>query len=357
MKASTLFVISIAVLIGLGTIGVAKYVGLFKSSTPIAPVKEEPVLVLVANSDLYAGVAVTPSQVRIRELRPDERGFYEQNRTVMMPGSVAAVNMRVPTSPIRADSPLTRSMFEDKPPERVSDRLEKGMRAVNVAVTKENSAGGVIQLGEHVDVWLTSRVNDPLSGVPHLKTARLDRDCKVIMKRNNLSQIMAADGGTIPFTLQVNPYRAALIEWAKQKGVLSLQPVPTPKMMQETGAITDDTPMKSHTDTKSAEYKDEDFRIDQVNRGEYVVGDQDLDRIFKVRPPTPPTTVLEIVGINPRGYVYFGDPRAAAGSNLPTYVPVGGRSAGASNFQDPSSNPDCPGCEERKRKSAEGAPK
>ena len=74
-------------------------------------------------------------------------------------------------------------MFYEDMAEAVTIRLSKGMAAVNVAVTRDHSAGGVIQLGEYVNVNLTSRITDG-DGKTSIQTAQIARDCRVIMKRN-----------------------------------------------------------------------------------------------------------------------------------------------------------------------------
>ena len=219
MKASTLFVICIALAIGLSAAAGAKHFGLFeKNSRPVeSKVKEETILVLVANSDLQKGIAIGPGDVRVRELYPDERAFYDQYRGNFLPAFRSAANGRVPETNIRADQVLRRRDFREEQPEPVSLRLEPGMRAVTVAVVKERCAGGLIQLGEFVDVFLTTRVsvNDGVNPEKTtVRTAKLAQECRVIVKRNNLKTILAGndDGAPVSFTLQANPYRAALIE-------------------------------------------------------------------------------------------------------------------------------------------------
>lgn len=65
---------------------------------------DERIMVLVANEDLQEGVTITASEVRVRELRPDEFDAYEKNLALAMPPDVMAANLRVPKDPIRAGS-------------------------------------------------------------------------------------------------------------------------------------------------------------------------------------------------------------------------------------------------------------
>ena len=62
-------------------------------------------------------------------------------------------------------------MFKEDLAEAVSLRLDRGMEAVNVAVPRERSAGCEIQLGEYVNVNLTSRITDG-DGKQSIRTRR-----------------------------------------------------------------------------------------------------------------------------------------------------------------------------------------
>src|SRR5437763_347481 len=82
-------------------------------------------------------------------------------------------------------------------------------------------------------------ITTPNGGAPSLRTACLARGCKVVMKRNNPWPVLAPakEEGPMHFALQANPYRAALIEHARQVGALSLQPVPGPSRKAGSGSF------------------------------------------------------------------------------------------------------------------------
>ena len=90
----------------------------------------------------------------------------------------------------------------------------------------ENSAAGLIQVEDWVDVYLTSDVGRTDCGESSVKEALLAANVQVIAKRGTLYRTYAPlPAGPIQFTLAANLYRAALIDYARNKGVISLHPV------------------------------------------------------------------------------------------------------------------------------------
>jgi Flp pilus assembly protein CpaB len=365
MKASTLIVIAIALLVGLAAMAGANAIGLFKPKTPLADqrVKDEPILVLVANTDLAEGIAITAADVRVRELRPTERQLYDEYKNRMMPPFIQAATLRVPKDRINADTPLLRDNFVEGQVPPMSKRLDPGMRAVNVTVTKDRSAGGVVRVNELVDVWLTTRVTDPL-GRTSIRSAMLDRNCRVVMKRNTLYTLLMSDSDQISYTLQANPYRAALIEWAQQKGQVFLAPVPMKMATSlDPTALVESPMMKtmSFDDMSSPEYRNEDERVRRVNSGDYAISDEDLARIFKIVPPpskVPPIQVVLISNVFPSAVQSFERDSQGNVAPMSTTTPInGGKSGGSATFQDlDPDKKDCPTCGKNKQPGAQGAP-
>lgn len=240
----------------------------------------ESILVLVANRELQKGIAITSADVRVRELAPSERQLYEQIRDRVMPPMVSAAQLKIPLQKIKADDILKRTDFQEELPEAVSLPLEEGMRSVNVSVPKDRCSGGVIQKGEHVDVLLTSRIsNDPKYPNAETKTAMLARDCRVIMKRKSMVPIRATIldvEGPIIHTLEVNPYRAALIEYAQHKGLISLIP--------------------RHDDKTLPVDKEEQERIDATKKDGFKITDADVMQIFGITIPMAiPAIIIETI--------------------------------------------------------------
>jgi len=284
MKASTLFAITVSLLLGLGAVAGARYAGLFDKKDVPMPAKEPPIRVLVAAANLFRGVTVTADQVAVVEVPSEspQYGQYKRDQIKFVPPRAAAAAFRVPLRNIEANTPLTKELFEEIDlPGAISERLGKGMKAVNVSVQKGNAAGGVIRTGEYVDVMLTTDINyRGEKFTDSLKTACIARGCKVIMKRNTIWTPLAADpdGKPVNFTLEANPYRALLIQFASNRGTLSLLPTAAPVSSGGTG---------SFSDLDSTEYGGEQDRVDATNRGDQTVSSRDLIRIFGLIPPPP----------------------------------------------------------------------
>lgn len=317
MRASTVFALALALLVGLAAAATAKYAGLFASKTP-APVvveKPAPVKVLVAKTNIFEDVTVTAAQVGLRDLTADEERTLSERlggshwKEKLMPPLVSAAHLRVAKTNIPADQILLRDHFTDQMlPEELSKRLEPNTRAVNVSLPKDKVAGGVLRPGEHVDVILTTKVT--VGEREDLRTACIARGCKIVMKRNNMWAVMASDPDDKPlhFTLQANPYRAALIEYGQTHGQLSLQPAPAPTKAAN-GSFNDPT---------SPEYANEDQRVEKMTQGVLPVGDADLARIFAIVPPrparpaVPPTTIYHLSGVHDAGRTTIPAPIGAA---------------------------------------------
>jgi len=376
MRASTVFALALALLIGLAAAAGAKYAGLFDKKAAPEAEKVAPYKILVAKVNLFENMTVTADQVMVRELSAVEQDDLKAKlgpswKDKLMPGLVTAAHLRVARRNVLADQPLLREFFSDQLlPDMVSERLDPNMRAVNVTVTKDKAAGGALRLGEHVDVLLTTEVG--YGDQKELRTACIARGCKVIMKRNNPWSVMVSDPDDKPlhFTLQANPYRAALIEYCQTHGQLSLQPAPTPA--KSTGTFSDPS---------SSEYATEDQRVEKMRQGTLTIGDKDLARIFNLGPPPvkpvppPPTVIQHLAGVKDAGYTVIpqGGPAYSLPPKQPDSAPTQpvqpangmGTGAGAGNpnvdvqpagytFKLPNStgNSGCKSCEEEKKRKA-----
>jgi Flp pilus assembly protein CpaB len=292
MKASTLFSVTVALFLGLAVAIAAKYSGFFSPKPPTPPKPIPPKLkVVVASHNLFEGYTIQSTDVSLRDMTDEEEAFYRDHKDQFLPPKMEAAVLRVLTRSVEADQPILREYLEDiNLPKAISRRLSSpSMRAVNVTVPPERAAGGLIQRGEHVDVHLTTRISvlGRRRSYSTTQTAPIARNLKVIVKRNMLWEALAPaePGKPIQFTLEANAYRAAVIEYAKTKGDLTLVPTATPKDSK------DGSPLVStdQNDPSSKEYANEDERVAAVLRGEYAVGEADLERIFGLRPPNYPS--------------------------------------------------------------------
>jgi Flp pilus assembly protein CpaB len=281
MKRRTLLAVTIAVLLGLGVVTASRYTDIFKTPPPPAP-PEEP-RVLVAALNLFEGMAIMPGDVRVRPIRPEERAFYDANKDKLLPPLVGAGALRILARPVPADKPILETDLEpQRAPNPLNRRLGPGMVGVQVAVPAERAAGGLIQTGERVDVYLTTNIctNGKCDNAV-TQTAAIARNLKVIVKRNTLWHANAPVPADKPinFTLEANPYRAALITFAQTKGDLSLVPTSASRKAPD-----------------DQEFANDDERVAAVKKGELSVGDADLERIFKMQFRRPRQPQFDVPG-------------------------------------------------------------
>lgn len=315
MRLSMLAVIAVAILVGLGVVFAAKQYGWLNQpaepktivTTP-APVVPPPVVVvppqpvvLVPLLSLFKEDAIHPTHVTVRALRPEEQKDYDDNKADYLPPVPQVVAYRMPTRDLVVDRPLKKSDLADaKKPDALHTRLLPGSRAIGVQIGKENSAGGLIQVGDWVDVYLithVSRTDTP--GIKETQTALLAPHAQVVAKRDSLYPLYIAPvaGEPFAFTLATNPYRAALIEYGRTVGMLALVPVSEAEKKRldalKIDAIAD--PNKSlavtFADPSTPNYKAEQDRIEKHARGQLSVGPEDIATALNLAPipaPVPP---------------------------------------------------------------------
>ncbi len=164
MRASTVFALALALLIGLAAAAGAKYAGLFDKKAPATEQPPPPYKILVAKLNLFEDMTVTTDQVMVRDLSPEDQEYMQNKfgskwKDKLMPALTTAAHMRVARHHIPADRPLFRDDFIDQNlPDELSKRLEPNTRAVNVEVIKQRAAGGTLRVGEYADVLLTTEI-------------------------------------------------------------------------------------------------------------------------------------------------------------------------------------------------------
>jgi Flp pilus assembly protein CpaB len=325
-----MFAVIVAVLLGLGVAVAVKASGFLN---PAEPKKEPPPpMVLVAAGNIFEGNCLQAGDVRLRPARSGEELEGLKKGDYLPPMPQAAVRRFAKVS-IPADAPIKKEFLEDlNAPPDLRNRLSKGMRAVNATIPKEHCDGGMIQVGDWVDVSLSTSVESPdgsKSG-PATRSAIIARNVRVIAKRNDLWPKNTPLGPSCPchFTMELDPYRAALLEFAKQKGTLSLQLIPEADKQRlearrnEIMSDRDGVVPVSFNLPDSPEYSDEDHRVANFVNGQAPISEQDLMRIFDLKyvPPAtqplppPPATITKISGTNYAGQHEF----QAAGAVPPT---------------------------------------
>lgn len=297
MRASTLFALTLALLTGLAALVGARMTGLIGKTEP--PRKE--VQILVAGRNLFPGDVIEASWVKARALRADETEHYDNNKKQYLPAVPQAAALRVAKRAIEADTPILRDDLKElAKPEALHMRLLPNMRAVNLSLPKDQSAGGLIQVGEWVDVYLTTSVT-PNGGKEFTKTAAIGHRLRVIAKRNALWNVFGSlpEGKPVHYTLEANPYRAGLIEFARARGTLAIAPVSAAEQREleekrgklfSNGSVAALLPVTFADVKLQGDYQGEEARVDGVTRGEYAIGATDLVRIFDLQTPPPPTS-------------------------------------------------------------------
>jgi pilus assembly protein CpaB len=301
--------LTIAILIGLGVAVTARVSGLFNGQpAPPAPKKQAEIQVLVAAKNLFSGMLIDGTGVRVRTLKPEEMEHYQNNKDQYLPPVVNAAVMRVAKQEIVADQPILQSQLEKlEKPEPLNARLLPSMRAVSVSVEKDNSGGGMIQVGDWVDVLLTSNITS--GGKTITRTATLAPKVRVIAKRNSLWQLFVPlpEGKPLQFTLEMNPYRASLFEYAKTKGVITLALLSASEQKQleqhHAALLQKPEPIQQVHFVLFAtpEGAQEDDTVAKYNQGELVVGEWDLIKMFNLTtsaPPEPAVAIEQVGGLN-----------------------------------------------------------
>src|SRR5262245_30401221 len=112
MRASTLFALSAAILLGLAAVVFAKYAGWF-DGTPATEQKKAPYQILVAKTNLFEGTALSASDVMVRSVREDELDYYLKNQKNLMQPIPSVAHQRVLAKNVEADKPLMVEHFVD----------------------------------------------------------------------------------------------------------------------------------------------------------------------------------------------------------------------------------------------------
>ncbi len=309
MRASFLLVLTLAVIVGLLVAVGIRYSGLLNPPAPV-PVVQAPEprpepkpapppvpRVLATLRNVFEGDSIEYTDVRSRPLKDEEKKDYEANKDDYLPPNEAIALFRTPSRNLLADTPLKKAdLLEMAKPEALNARLIPGTRAIGVSVLKSQSAGGLIQVGDWVDVYVTTEVSrtDSTNKVPH--TGLVAKAAQVVAKRDTLHKIYSGlPSDYVQFTLAANPYRIALMEYSRSLGTLSLVPV-SAEEKKNLDALRDAAmkdPAKATLITignpQSSESVREQERVQEYDSGNLGIGTEDLMRVLSLEPiPVPP---------------------------------------------------------------------
>ena len=178
------------------------------------------------------------------------------------------------------------------------------MQPVNLSVRQEDSSGGLLRVGDWVNVFMTSLVTGPgLKDSP--RQVLIVPNARVILKRNTLRPIYAAlpSDKPVPFTIETNAYRTALCEFARDKGDFSLVAIPevegqrleaARKNAIEVSKSSDTSSPELHlvafTDPKSDSYNKELRIVNKYEQTAAPISNVSLQELFNltIPPPLPP---------------------------------------------------------------------
>jgi Flp pilus assembly protein CpaB len=164
---------------------------------------------------------------------------------------------RTTVSVITAEEPIFEDQLEPFGyPKPVSEFLRPGMRAVVVEVPA-NSA--MIQVGDVVDVLATLGHDNPLSKKLDTTTATLAKNLRVVARFNSTRTAAAPNPGPRrTYTLEATPYRAQLLELAKNVGCTFSLPV-SPRQVNEDGTVAMPDPGSGMDEPSDARVTDDDL--------------------------------------------------------------------------------------------------
>jgi Flp pilus assembly protein CpaB len=317
IHSSTIFALTLAILAGL--IGAFLFKSYFMNGKEKPAAAPEAFEITVAAANLTDKTLILPSHVK--KLKVSKERFEGLVRNPQYLHDAQPVGRTTKTS-VKAEEPITEDMVESLAyPDPVSLKLKPGKRAVIVEVPSKSA---MIQVGDYVDL-LATITNDRFNN-GQMATAVLARNARVVA-RFNTTRTAALPNPTDPnrtYTLEVTPYRHALLELARQMGAAFTLSV-SAKTLEEAGVVRD-------------------MGMDDDPQAERVTS-EDLARIFGIPSVAGPDviTIDRISGVNPKDPLYFntGPDRAppvkASSSPPPNRLPTG--TPGTSAPRPPNTTP------------------
>ncbi len=112
---STLFIIILAILLGLGTATLVKVSGILRPAVAApAPEASTPLPnVLVASRNIFEGNFILPSWVKVRAMSAEEAADYKRNKSAYLPPVANAAVEHMSACNIEADKPILRQYLRE----------------------------------------------------------------------------------------------------------------------------------------------------------------------------------------------------------------------------------------------------
>jgi len=225
MKAARLVVLGVALAAG----GLAALLAGRSGETPPAPppvAQLETVDVLVANSDIGQGTAVTPAELRWQTWPAASAGPNFIRKSDRPDAIEQLTGMLVRGGSFFAGEPIQESrLVKAGAAGYLSAILPAGKRAVATEISAETSAGGFVVPGDYVDVILARRDREAekQNGVESYTSETIISKVRVLavdqtVEDKNGQKVVV--GKTV--TLELSPRQAEVLAASKQAGHLSL---------------------------------------------------------------------------------------------------------------------------------------
>jgi pilus assembly protein CpaB len=225
MKPARIIVLVIAVVAG----GIAALLAGRSDSPPPpapAPVAQiETTDVLIANSDIGMGTAVSERDLRWQTW-PTAAAGPSFIRKSDRPDAVRELTGAITRSPFFSGEPIRESkLIKAKGSGYMAAILPSGMRAISVEISPETGAGGFILPNDHVDVILSRRdkLAEKSVGVEvHtseviLSNVRVLAIDQTVEEKNGQRVVVGKTA-----TLELTPRQAEKLALSRQQGILSL---------------------------------------------------------------------------------------------------------------------------------------
>ncbi len=281
LSAGGVFAITMAMVAGLIVACAVKILILDKKPTaPEAPPATRQLTVAATN--IYDKIEITANMIKTITVPQSEYDKYVEKgkkRGGLLTGKQPV--LRLTREPIRADEPI----FEDQLqpfsfPETLTQRVRPGMQAAVISVPAHST---MAQIGEKVDLLATLSNTGDVFGrrAGANATAMLADRAEVVARFGTLrTGVPPPPGADRTYTLEVEPWQAAIIELAKRAGATFALSVSN----QGTQGTGDVSPAAGGIDTAQRER----YNLVRASyRRNNTVSEYDLATLFGVREPDP----------------------------------------------------------------------
>ena len=214
VSANTVFAVALAIVAGLIFAWLFKLVLLDRKPKEIQ--KDNSVSLAVAATNLYNMTEIQPLHVKTIKVSPEQLKRIVDSNNGLQPLTAAQASGRVTKTPIYAETAIfDRDLEPFTYPPSVSKLLAPGKKP---AIIEVPAKAAMVQVNDYVDLHVTM-ANDAF-GAAGNATALIAKGSKVIARFNTTRPGAQPPDRNAPrtYTLEVSPYRHALITLAQSLG-------------------------------------------------------------------------------------------------------------------------------------------